>query len=58
MTYINFQIFLKFFLTVVDKIVDLTLRAEIGSFKIYTLNSVIEKKISRLISLCPKLYFE
>ena len=38
------------------EIVDLTLRVVIDSFETYTTNSWITKKISRLISLCPKLY--
>ena len=51
MTCTNFQIFLKISLAVMVEIVDLTLRVVIDSFEIYTINSSIEKKILRPISL-------
>ena len=38
------------------KIVDLALRAVIDFFLICSINSLRKKKISRLISLCPKIY--
>ena len=42
MTYTNFQIiFLKIFLVVIVKTVDLALKADMDSVKIYTINSLI-----------------
>ena len=38
------------------EIADLALRAVIDSFEIYTINSLIEKKKSQLISAQPKQY--
>ena len=43
-TYTNFQILLKISLAVIIEIVDLTLRAVIDFFELYTVNSFIKKK--------------
>ena len=56
MTYTNIQIFQKMYPALMVKIVDLTLKAVIDSFEIYTMNSLIKKK-SKLFSSCPKLLY-
>ena len=43
MPYTNFQIFLKKFLAVRIEIIDLSLRAVIDSYEIWTINKLIKK---------------
>ena len=56
MTLANFQIYLKIFMAVMAKTVDLALRAVIDSLEIHTINSLIRKKLMTNLIMSKAFY--